>query len=135
MTTEKTIPVDKSTIDLCFFRISGVSVAFDASLVSEFMDQDDEVQRTDTVDVGQCLGLDTRSKDTLCQKALMNRADQQYVLLLGPQIRIEPVEISKLFRLPLIVRAIEGLTGICGIVLQRNDVSYLLDVDSLISCQ
>ncbi len=135
MTTQKTITVDKSTIDLCFFQISGISVAFDASSVSEFVGQQEEGRPIDTIDVGQRLGLDTHSKKTLRQKALMNRADQQLVLLLGPQIRIESVEIVKLRRLPRIVQAIEGLTGICGIVLQPNNFSYLLDIDSLIRCQ
>ena len=135
MTTQKTITVDDSKIDLCFFRISGVSVAFDAGLVSEFLSQDEEARSIQTVDVGQRLGLDARSKETLCQKALVNRADQQFLLLLGPKIRIESVEISMLHRLPPIVKAIEGSTGICGIVRRRDDFAYLLDIDSLVGCQ
>lgn len=135
MTTQKTNSIDDSIIDLCFFRISGISVAFDASLVSEFLGQDEEARSIQTVDVGQCLGLDARSEEIVCQKALVNRADQQFLLLLGPQIRIESVEISMLHRLPPMVKAVEGSTGICGIVRRRDDFAYLLDIDSLVGCQ
>lgn len=128
----KAEPRHGENVRYCFVELQDVVVAFEATHIECFLDDEDQEDRAD-LDVAEALGIPLAPGSIGRRRAVLQQGYGPRNVALGERIQLKPVSGHLVVPLPVFVRELG--CGVSGILGQQDGFAFVIDLQRMMRAQ